>query len=200
MADPAIKAKTAADRFTVEEYLEWALEDGGRHELHCGELIAMAPGRNVHNLTKGEVFVAFREAVKKASLEFTVFNDGVTVKTADDTSYEPDVTVQCGGDVDLQKMTADEPMIVVEVLSPSSIGVDTGAKLIGYMSVPSIHHVLIVDPNRRMVTHHRRVDDGFSTAIRGDGDVALDPPGLIVAVADFFIPERPKDTAKETDA
>lgn len=185
MVEPAIKRKTAADLFTVAEYLEWAEEVGGRYELHAGQLVATAPERNLHNLTKGEIFSALRDAVRSAGLDCTVFSDGVTVKTDEDTAYEPDVTVQCGIAVDLTKMTADAPVIVVEVLSPSSIGVDTGAKLSGYLALPSLRHVLIVDPDRRIVTHHR---PDAPPEILAEGVLRLDPPGLEVPVEALFIP------------
>lgn len=195
MAEPAITLKTAADLFTVEEYLEWAQEDGGRYELHAGQLVAMAPERNLHNLTKGETFAALRDAVRSAGLACTVFSDGVTVKTNDDTAYEPDVTVQCGGAVDLTKMTADAPVIVVEVLFPSSIGVDTGAKLSGYLGLPTLRHVLIIDPDRRIVTHHR---PDAPPRILSEGVLTLDPPGLDVPVEALFIPV-PQNTQKAAD-
>jgi Uma2 family endonuclease len=79
------------------------------------------------------------------------------------------------------------PRIVVEVLSPSTIDQDQGVKLEGYFSLPSLSHYLIVDPDRRLVTHHSRGADGvIRPRDLRDGRLRLDPPGIEVAVEDLF--------------
>jgi Uma2 family endonuclease len=75
------------------------------------------------------------------------------------------------------------------VLSASSATRDVRDKLVGYFRVPSVHHCLIVDPDRRIVVHHRRREaDVIETRILADGVLSLAPPGLAVAVADLFSP------------
>ncbi len=48
------------------------------------------------------------------------------------------------------------PVVIVEVLSPNTAAVDHGRKLSGYFSLPSVEHYLILDPERRVVIHHKR--------------------------------------------
>jgi Uma2 family endonuclease len=52
------------------------------------------------------------------------------------------------------------PVVVVEVASPSTRKIDASLKLKGYFSLPSVHHFLIVDPEGPPVIHHRRQADG----------------------------------------
>jgi Uma2 family endonuclease len=66
----------------------------------------------------------------------------------------------------------------VEVLSPGTASVDTGAKLAGYFRLASVQHYLLVRPTRREVVHHRRVADGILTRIVHEGVILLDPPGI----------------------
>ena len=81
----------------------------------------------------------------------------------------------------------NDPIVVVEVVSPSSGGVDTGAKLAGYFRLPSLRHYLIVNIAARAVTHHRRDEDGMiATRILREGRLQLDPPGLDVEVKSLF--------------
>jgi Uma2 family endonuclease len=76
---------------------------------------------------------------------------------------------------------------VVEVLSPSTRSVDTGAKLANYFRVPSIRHYLIVRADRRAVVHHRRRDDGgIETQLVTEGRITLDPPGISLLVEDLY--------------
>ena len=77
---------------------------------------------------------------------------------------------------------------MVEVLSPSTAAIDHGRKLSGYFSLVSVQHYLILDPDRRVVIHHKR-GSGDAIETRVLIDVArLDPPGFEVAVEALFPP------------
>ena len=54
------------------------------------------------------------------------------------------------------RMILEAPLIVVEVVSPSSERDDSDAKLVDYFSVASIQHYLIVFSEKRVVVHHQR--------------------------------------------
>jgi Uma2 family endonuclease len=107
---------------TVAEFLAWAsAQPRGRYELVRGQVVAMAPERARHALVKGEVFLALRNAVRRAGLPCAVFPDGMMVAIDDDHAREPDASVQGGAAVDLDAMILDAPLIVVEVRrSPAS--------------------------------------------------------------------------------
>lgn len=180
-------------RMTVDEYLAWAEGKPGRFELLNGEVIAMAPERARHSYLKGMAHRALADAIKRAKLLCIAFPDGMTVRVSDRTAYEPDAAVQCGKSVKWDKVTLDEPVIVVEVNSPSSEGLDAGEKLADYFRVPSIQHYLIVSPRRRAVIHHARGEgDLIHTRIVREGALRLDPPGLTLEF-DELLPELPGD-------
>jgi hypothetical protein len=51
-----------------------------------------------------------------------------------------------------------------------------------------VRHYLIVDPDQRLVINHSRAQaDTVATRIVHDGPIALDPPGIELAVRHFFI-------------
>jgi Uma2 family endonuclease len=77
------------------------------------------------------------------------------------------------------------PVIVVEVLSPSTRRIDASAKLAGYFRVPSVAHYLIVDPAKPLVLHRAR-GSVILTHVVTQGTIELDPPGLAVALADIY--------------
>lgn len=177
-----------SSRMNVSEFLEWAeAQPEGRYELVAGEVIAMSPERARHNLAKMSVWRALSDALRNAEASCTAYGDGMTVVIDENTSREPDVLVQCGEPIDPDSLIADRPVIVVEVLSPSSVRADTGEKLSDYFSVPTVHHYLIVNPLRYLVIHHARSEsDKFETRIVETGDIKLSPPGITVAVDDLF--------------
>ena len=80
-----------------------------------------------------------------------------------------------------------DAVVVVEVLSPSTRAFDAGAKLGGYLRMPSVRHYLLLDVKSRIAIHHERAEDGgIATRIAHDGSVLLDPPGIALDVAGLF--------------
>jgi Uma2 family endonuclease len=80
-------------------------------------------------------------------------------------------------------------IVVVEVLPPSTAAIDHGRKLSGYFSLPSVQHYPILDPDRRVVIHHKRGSgDAIETRVLTDGFARLDPRGFEVAVEALFPP------------
>jgi Uma2 family endonuclease len=179
-------------RLTAEAFIEWAAaQPQGRFELSGGETVAMAPERIAHTRVKYEVMIALRNAIALGGLGCEAIGDGVSVRIDARTVYEPDALVRCGPKAPGGSTHVDDPVIVAEVVSPSSRGVDSGAKLTGYFGLPSLRHYLVVNTDARAVAHHRRGDGGedggeIATWILREGRLVLDPPGIAVEVADFF--------------
>lgn len=105
----------------------------------------MALECNRYNLFKANAVVALRFGVREAGVSCTGLGDGATVEVAEGTAFGPDAVAQCGTLPD-DAVTMDPPLIVVEVISPSSRGIDTGCRLGGYMNLPSVQHGVVLDP------------------------------------------------------
>jgi Uma2 family endonuclease len=174
---------------TVQDYLAWAETqgEGPRTELINGQIVAMSPERLAHNRAKGAAFMALRRAMDIAGIGGEVLTGGVTVPIDDHTAYEPDAMVYCGEPLSGSEMKVSDPLIVVEVISPTSRHTDTSAKLIGYFKLPSMRHYLVIDPEARTVTHHARTMEGTIAAnTLAAGNLRLDPPGIAVEIADLM--------------
>src|SRR5271166_730631 len=170
----------------VGAFLAWAEGRDGRWELRDGRPVMMAPERALHALTKFAAQQALQVAIQRAELPCQVFPDGMTVRISARTAFEPDALVVCPSPPDLNTMEIPNPVIVVEVLSPSTAADDHGIKLDGYFSLPSVEHYLILDPDRRVMIHHKRGQGAIETRVLRDGLVRLDPPGFEAKVAGFF--------------
>lgn len=172
---------------TVDAFLAWAEGQQGRYELIDGQVVAMSPQRARHARVKFRVQSALSRAIAEAELSCEMLPDGMTVRIDARTAFEPDALVQCGELAPDDAVEAENPIVVVEFLSPSTATVDFSDKLDGYFRLPSIAHYLIVDPKRRTVIHHRRGDgDLIETRLASSGDLRLDPPGLTLSVAALF--------------
>jgi Uma2 family endonuclease len=174
---------------TVPEYLAWGSTQCKlqRTELINGQIVAMSPERADHNRTKARIYVALATAISTAGLDCEAFTDGMTVPIDPHTAYEPDGAIHCGEPIPPNQMTVPAPIVVVEVLLPSTAHTDTSAKLVGYFKVPSVRHYLVVDPDARAVTHHARSSDGtiLAQTLR-TGSLRLDPPGIAFEIADLI--------------
>jgi Uma2 family endonuclease len=186
-------------QMTVDEFLLWAEGREERWELHDGVPVmisdvpvAMSPERLAHTRAKGTAFIALVDALKNAGLPCEAFTDGLAVKIDARTTFEPDASVVCGSRRADDTIAVSDPVIVVEILSPNNAGIDHGRKLSGYFSLPSVQHYLILDPERRVVIHHKRgPGDAIETRVLSEGAAKLDPPGFEVAVEAMFPPADP---------
>ena len=176
-------------RMTVGEFLVWAeAQTEGKYELVNGEIVRMAPERLRHNLSKAEIWVVLRAALRAAGLSNTVFTDGAGVEISDVTGRGPDAVVAASADHDLDAMMVDDPLIVVEVVSPSSEKTDTIDKLAEYFSLPSVRHYIVVWPAESRLDHHARDDHGVvvKRTLRPGDTLRFDPPGFEVQVANLL--------------
>jgi Uma2 family endonuclease len=175
-------------RMTVDEFIPWALaQPRGRYELLNGEVLMMSPEKARHWRTKAAVHAALAAALKRAGLSCEAVPDGATVRINGRTAYEPDALVYCGPRVSSDAVEVRDPVIVVEVASPRTSQIDTGAKFIGYFSLPSVRHYLIIDPEERFIVHHERGADGRIVSISlTEGVLVLDPPGIEVPIAEML--------------
>jgi Uma2 family endonuclease len=174
-------------RMTVDEYLAWAEVQPGRYELRNGIVYAMTPERARHAEVKFSVQKALEAAIRRAGVPCHMLPDGMTVRIDDATAHEPDALVYCGEKLPPSAIEVPNPVIVVEVLSPSTRHIDASTKLADYFRVPSVTHYLIVDADGPLFIHHARSGgETILTRIIRDGMLVLDPPGIELAVKDMF--------------
>lgn len=188
MTAPALKPRDRLPRgLDVDQFLDWYEQQPGRYELHNGEVFAMSPQRNWHATTKGSIYVALRAAIASAGLPCHAMPDGVAVHVSGDKWYEPDALVYCGPPAPGNDIKIDHPVVIVEVASPSTVNLDETSKLVGYFSLASVHHYIIVYPrDKRLVHHQRQVDGTILTRIVTAGPLRLDPPSLSVDLTEVL--------------
>jgi Uma2 family endonuclease len=178
---------TALKLLTTEEFLLWAEGKDGRWELFDGAPAMMSPERLAHTRVKKLVAAALDDGLQRARLPCEAFTEGLTIRIDAQTAFEPDASVVCGPPRPDDTIAVSDPVVVVEVLSPNTAAIDHGRKLSGYFSLASLEHYLILDPERRVVIHHKRgTSDAIETRVLTGGVARLDPPGFEVAVEALF--------------
>jgi Uma2 family endonuclease len=178
-------------RMTADEFLRWVqTQKSGRYELIDGEVVMMSPETVRHVHVKGEAWLALRNAIAKAGVPCRAFTDGAGVRIDEHGVREPDISIQCRP-ADPNSLVLDAPVVLVEVVSPSSSRDDTGAKVGEYFGIATVRHYLIIDPVHMSVIRHSRLDrsEKLETEIHRSGAIELDPPGITVEVNDLLGPQ-----------
>lgn len=174
-------------RMDVEEYLSWSESQEGRYELVDGIVYAQAAERAAHAKMKLAVAIALTNAIRKRGLSCHALVDGMALRIGKQTVFEPDAVVYCGPELPPDALLVENPVIVVEVISPTTGRNDHTRKLAGYFNLASVRHYLIVDPDDTLVVHHERGGDGVvRTHILTQGAATLDPPGLELALSEIY--------------
>ena len=171
----------APSLMSADEFIAWSMEQpkGKRYELVAGRVVAMVGERLAHGRAKLRFARKLADAIEAAGLECEVFTDGMAVRIDETTVYEPDALLRCGSRLADDDVMILDPMIVLEVISPSSRSIDTGVKLTDYFRIASVRHYLIMRTESRTIIQHTRQADGtILTRIIADGMVSLDPPGI----------------------
>ena len=179
-------------RMTVDEFLTWAVkQEKGRYELFRGRVVMQQPQTWRHAELRVHIYNLLVAAIERAGVPYFAGPDGMTVRISEDEAFEPDALVAPlpkPAELDLE---IPNPVLVVEVLSPSSVKRDLADKLAGYSKVPRVEHYLVLDPEEHEVIWYRRAAGGGlqpPTPVR-EGTLEFDPPGITLAVADIFPPE-----------
>lgn len=178
-------------QLTYDEFLAWCLrQERERYEYVDGEIVSLPSEGLGHNLAKLELVRALQDACEAAGFSGTVCTDGMQIRTRGGRrGREPDASVSATPMMDRTAQVVPDPLIVVEVVSPSSERVmpeacfqhDTGDKLDEYFELPSLQHYLVVRPEKRLIVHYARGEGGAlrTTFVTGT-TLRLDPPGLVL--------------------
>jgi Uma2 family endonuclease len=146
---------------TYSEYLSAEATADVRHEFRGGHVIAMAGGSPEHAGLAMSVGAALSHGLRGKPCR--VFSADLRVRVqATDLSTYPDVTVVCGG-VESAPDDRDavvNPIVIVEVLSPSTESWDRGEKFAHYRNLPSFREYLLVSQNERRLELYRRDEAG----------------------------------------
>ena len=151
-------------RFTVDEYLQWESEQSEKHEYLAGEVFevfAMAGARREHVVVSGNMFAAFKQALRGSGCQAYIADMKLRVEQADAFFY-PDVMVSCSAQDHRAGLYLSEPKLIVEVLSDSTAAFDRGGKFAAYRSLPSLQEYVIIDiVDRRVECYRRTADNGW---------------------------------------
>jgi Uma2 family endonuclease len=176
--------------YSYEEYLRLEESSATKHEYLDGEMYAMAGGTPDHAALAAAMIGILRGGLPS---NCRVFTSDLRVRMPETgLSTYPDAAVICGTSVraDDDRLAVVNPVLLIEVTSPSTEEYDRGEKLRHYQSLPSLREVLIVSHREPRVTLVSRRDGGrWSSRDVGSGEtitLATIDPAIAIAIDDLY--------------
>ena len=162
-------------------------ETGLRYELYGGELFAMAGGRIGHALLATNLARELGNALRDRDCLVLGSDARVLVPATSEAESDlytfPDVSVVCGPpDLAPPADTLRNPLLLAEVVSPSTEAYDRGQKFAFYRRLASLQAYLVLSPERRAVDVFERSADGLWRLRSPEGD-AVDVEALGVSLS-----------------
>ena len=164
---PNIAQDITTTRFTPDEYRVMEETAAEKHEYRNGEIIAMAGGSEVHSAIASNLLVYLGFLLRDSN--FRLYNSDLRVWIPEYNCGTYTDLMVVDGQPQLNGERTDEilnPLVIVEVLSPSTEGYDRGDKFRKYRSLPGFCEYLLVSQTEPYIEHYHKLDDS-SDSVRG---------------------------------
>jgi Uma2 family endonuclease len=132
--------------YSIQEYLQMENETLEKHEYYKGEIFAMSGAGNRHNIISINIIMALGKSLKGKGCR--PYGSDMRINIPENTLFTyPDISIFCGEVKTLKEdqNTATLPIIIIEILSPSTRNYDRGEKFMLYRAIPSLKEYILVD-------------------------------------------------------
>lgn len=147
------------DTLTPEAYLEMEMASTERHEYVDGEVFAMTGAASAHNDINISLAALIREHLRGGPCKVYAIDIKLRVEAANCYFY-PDLMVTCSEADRQNQYEKREPVLVVEILSPSTALYDRDRKFAAYRQLPSLQEYVLVDAEQQSIECYRRATGG----------------------------------------
>ena len=166
--------------WTAHDFLHWATAQEGRHEFDGTQPVAMTGGTARHSRISGNTLAALRNRLRGSPC--ASFGPDLGIRTTGERVRFPDALVTCTAFPDTE-LLAPDPVVVFEVVSPTSGRTDRVEKVAEYAGVPSILRYVIVETwfAGLLVLHRTAGGEPWIAGALGE-DRTLDVPEVRVTI------------------
>ena len=144
------------ENLSAEAYLQQEEKAAVRHEFINGKLYEMSGGTRFHEKVISNLVIILGLLLRDKG--YDVFAQGLRFSTGIQRYYYPDIVVTNEVFTDIR--FSQNPVLLAEVLSPSTRSYDTVDKFIDYRSISSLEYYLLVEPDYWHVTLNYKTPEG----------------------------------------
>ena len=160
--DRIMQLQTDTRTYTPEEYLELEAQAEYKSEYRDGEIIPMTGGTTDHNEISLNLTTNLRFNLRKQGYRVYMADVRLWIPRHRVYTY-PDVMVIKGETIYADKGTTTvmNPVLIAEVLSPSTQNYDQGDKFAYYRSIPEMKEYILISQKRHHVMQHTKTEAGW---------------------------------------
>ena len=178
--------------YTFEEYLRREEKSIEKHEFYNGKIFKMPGGTDTHSEISTNMAAALKIAVRSLTTKFRIYNSDLKIRIDSlDSGVYPDALVICKEPEYWQdrRDVIVNPLVVVEVLSPSTQAYDRAGKFELYKQLPSFQEYVLIDVNKYAVETRFQEEPNLwrirhETNI--DNSITLHALGVSISMADIY--------------
>jgi Uma2 family endonuclease len=168
---------------TLEEFLAWEEQQELRWEFDGFEPVAMTGGTSDHSAIERNLIFSLTGRLRGKPCQ--VYTSNLKILVAGSIRY-PDAFVVCSPVTRGTRVVTD-PVVVFEVLSPSTASIDIGAKNEEYRDTPSIQRYVMLSQDRQSATVFARVaNDWVGHILSGDTILSMPEIGIELPLAELY--------------
>lgn len=173
-----------------DDYLAGERLSRTKHEYVAGQIFAMAGASERHNLVAMNIGASLHAQLRRRPCNVYPSDMRVRVSAMGLYTY-PDLSVVCAPPQfeDEQRDTLLNPVLLVEVLSPTTESYDRGRKFQQYRTLPSLVEYLLVAQDAMHIEYYARQPDGrwvLAEADGAEGVIQLAALGCELRLADVY--------------
>src|SRR5215471_12064911 len=157
---------------TLEEFLRWDDGTDARYELIDGFPVAISPPAEAHRILAVRLGSRIHTALASSRPCNAQIEPGVVRPDRSDSYYVPDIAVTCEPNEPGRQAMVD-PILVVEILSPSTERSDRRLKLPAYQNIGSVREIMLIDADSYHAELYRREDDRWGIQLVRGAEAAL---------------------------
>jgi Uma2 family endonuclease len=174
-------------KLSPDEYLQHELTSESKHEYDNGYIVAMVGASRRHNLIALNLATRIKSHLKGKSCRTYISDMKLRIHTqSTDQFYYPDLMVSCD-DNPPSEYFEDKPLLIIEVLSPSTETRDKLEKLSAYSRIPSVREYLTVSQEKLAIQRYT-LSSGSAQLVeyRETDEVLLESIGLALSVKEIY--------------
>ena len=172
-------------RVTFDEYLAFEETSAVRHELIEGVIFAMSGGSDTHNIICGNLFLQIAGPLLGKCQTFQSQMKLKVEHQTDGDGYYPDIMVSYAP-TDREPLCRKEPVLLIEVLSPSTESLDRGGKFANYVQIPSLQDYVLVAQDVPQIEIMRRRNAWRPEFLFMEDTLVLESVNLSIPVATIY--------------
>jgi Uma2 family endonuclease len=182
-------SELAERRMSLDEFLRWDDGSDTRYELIDGFPLAMAPPAEAHRILAMRLGLRIDTALQSRRPCNVQIEAGVLRPDRADSYYVADLAVTCRPN-ELGRQAIVDPILIVEILSPSTERHDRRVKLPIYRQIESAQEILLIDADGHYAELHRRENDRWVTELVRGASAILSLASVVLRVSMAELYER----------